>query len=162
MARKPIGPGTRNCRNLYKHRLIIQDTDFSNEENTSEYVPSSRGSTLESKLEYPNNLLKTPGEYKIRQNKRKLVRMTNTKMETSCGEGGGECVKISLIKNLFSCYSLAENIPTEANQDRIRMWKITGRSRLHNNVQSINQSINEISPFLIPPSPVIKFSLEPL
>ncbi|EEB19666.1 serine/threonine-protein kinase, putative [Pediculus humanus corporis] len=72
LARKPIGPGTRNCRNLYKHRLIIQDTDFSNEENTSEYVPSSRGSTLESKLEYPNNLLKTPGEYKIRQNKRKL------------------------------------------------------------------------------------------
>lgn len=73
LARKPIGPGTRNARHSYKHRLIIQDTDFSNEENTSEYVPSSRGSTLESKLEYRNNLLKTPGEYKIRQNKRKLV-----------------------------------------------------------------------------------------
>ena len=41
---------------------------MSDEENTSEYIPSSRGSTLESNLEF-----KLPAEYKIRHNKRKLI-----------------------------------------------------------------------------------------
>ncbi|KAL0279827.1 UNVERIFIED_CONTAM: hypothetical protein PYX00_001306 [Menopon gallinae] len=72
LARKPIGPGNRNIRYAYKQRIPLQDTGLSDEENTSEYIPSSKGSTLDSKLEFPNGLLKTPVEYNMRQNKRKL------------------------------------------------------------------------------------------
>lgn len=45
---------------------------MSDEENTSEYILSSRGSTLESNNEFPCNRFKMPAEYKIRHNKRKL------------------------------------------------------------------------------------------
>lgn len=72
VSRRPIGPGNRSLRYSYKERKSPQDNGMSDEENTSEYILSSRGSTLESNNEFPCNRLKLPAEYKIRHNKRKL------------------------------------------------------------------------------------------